>query len=252
MTGPDGLTTVEKSLDIIEAIDAYGTIGPTELAEELGIHKSTAYTHLRTLDERGYAVKEDGEYRLSFRFLKHGGSLRSDLELYRRAKEDVRRLAETTGEVGNLGIIEEGMGVLIYRAEGADAVSDNAPVGSYTPLHATAYGKAMLAHLPDERVDRIVDRHGLPGKTNHTVTDRERLFERLETIRERGYAIDEEEVNVGLCCVGSSITDDQGRPIGGVSVAGPASKLDDRTYVQDLAKQIRNAVNKIELKIMYD
>jgi DNA-binding IclR family transcriptional regulator len=251
MTASEGLTTVEKSLDIIEALDTYGPIGPTELADELDIHKSTAYTHLRTLDERGYVVKAENGYRLSFRFLERGGSIRNDLEIYRQARENVESLSETTGEVANLGIIEEGMGVLIYRAEGGDAVSDNAPVGSYTHLHTTAYGKAMLAALPDRRVDRIVDRHGLPKRTKHTITDRERLFERLETIRERGYAIDEEEVNPGLYCVGSAITDDEGRPIGGVSVAGPASKLDD-TYARDLAKQIRNAVNRIELKIMYE
>jgi DNA-binding IclR family transcriptional regulator len=75
MAGVDRLTTVEQALDMIETLDAYGTIDPTELAEELGMHKGTAYTHPRTLNERGYAVKEHGGCRLSFRFLKHGGSL---------------------------------------------------------------------------------------------------------------------------------------------------------------------------------
>lgn len=251
MTTSEGLTTLETSLDIVEALETYGPIGPTGLADQLDIHKSTAYTHLRTLDERGYAIKSENGYRLSFRFLEHGGSIRNDLEIYRQAKENVESLSETTGEVANLGIIEDGMGVLLYRAEGVDAVSDNAPIGSYTYLHTTAYGKAMLATFPDGHVDRIVDQRGLPAQTENTITNRGRLFDRLETIRERGYAIDREEVNPGLYCVGSAITDDEGRPVGGVSVAGPASKLDE-VYARDLANQIRNAVNRIELKIMYE
>jgi len=202
---------------------ARGIVDGGEVTEDLGIHRSTAYTHLRTLSDHGYVVRSEDEYSLSFRFLKHGGIVRDEFEIYRRSKKSIRSLAERTGEVANLGLMEDGQGVLVYRVEGDQAVSDNAPVGSYTHLHATAYGKAMLAELP----------------------------ERLATIRERDYAIDREETSRGLHCVGSAITDGDGRPVGGMSVTGPANKLNDTAYLQKLAKQIKNEVNKVEFEIMY-
>ncbi|MFB6295862.1 MAG: IclR family transcriptional regulator [Halobacteriales archaeon] len=251
MTAPEGLSTVEKSLEIIQALDTHGTAGPTELADELGMHKSTAYTHLRTLSDHGYVVREEDGYSLSFRFLKHGGTARDDCEIYHRSRESIRSLAERTGEVANLGLMEDGRGVLVYRVKGDQAVSDNAPVGSYTHLHATAYGKAMLAELPEGEVEEIVASEGLPQRTENTIGDEAELFERLDAIRERGYAVDREETSPGLYCVGSAITGDDDRPVGGISVSGPASKLNDTAYLQELIDQIENEVNKIELEVMY-
>jgi len=230
---------------------ARGIVDGGEVTEDLGIHRSTAYTHLRTLSDHGYVVRSEDEYSLSFRFLKHGGIVRDEFEICRRSKKSIRSLAERTGEVANLGLMEDGQGVLVYRVEGDQAVSDNAPVGSYTHLHATAYGKAMLAELPESEVERIVASEGLPRYTENTISDEAELPERLATIRERDYAIDREETSRGLHCVGSAITDGDGRPVGGMSVTGPANKLNDTAYLQKLTKQIKNEVNKVELEIMY-
>jgi DNA-binding IclR family transcriptional regulator len=138
--------------------------------------------------------------------------------------------------------------VLLYKSEGPEGVTQKPVTGEYTHMHMTALGKALLTTQSDERVDEIIDTHGLPAATQHTITDRDELFEELEAIREQGYSVEDQERREGIRAIGVPIHDDDGGAIGAVSISGPVSKLTDERISEELLEQIRNAVNIIEIR----
>ncbi|MCU4975495.1 hypothetical protein OB955_22665 [Halobacteria archaeon AArc-m2/3/4] len=127
------------------------------------------------------------------------------MQIYEIAKLEVDRLAEETGELANLTIEEHGHSVNSHQVQGEQAVKVDSYVGTSVDLHATALRKSILAYLPEERIDTIIDNHGLLHRTEQTVSTREKLGEELEMVREREYAIDDEERLNGLRYVAAPI-----------------------------------------------
>lgn len=246
------MKSLERAFAVLEAVATLEEPGVTEIAEEIGVAKSTVFDHLKTLEANDFVVKtEDSSYRLGLRFLDYGGQTRSQFELYRIAKPELEKLAAETDELVNLVVEEHGVGVYIDYVKGAEAVNLDTYVGKRELLHSTACGKAILAHLPDERVDEIVDRHGLPGETDRTVTSRAELDERLERVRERGFAVDREEQLAGLRCVAAPVTDGESEVLGSVSVSGPTSRLQDDRLTNELAEKVMRTANIIEINLTY-
>ncbi|WP_197431324.1 IclR family transcriptional regulator [Halorubrum sp. CBA1125] len=192
------IKAVSTMFKIVESLRDRERTGVSELADRLDMPKSTVHVYLQTLADEGYVINEDGKYSLSHGFLEIGGAVRKQMSIYQAARPEIDALSADTGEVANLGIEEGGKRVLLYSAEPSEGVFDNSPVGQYTHMHWTALGKALLAQLPDERVDDVVDRHGLPEATENTITEREALFEALDRIRDRGYAVEDEERREGI------------------------------------------------------
>jgi len=245
------LGSVEKTFEIVRYLDTEGKVGVSKIAEDLGYHKATVHSHLRTLNSIGYVISDDGEYELSLQFLRHGGRVRNRLPLFREGKEEIKNLASKTGELANLGVIQNGRVVVIFMVEGEDAVHDEAPVGKHTHVHSTALGKSILAHYPEERVHEILDDRGMPELTENTITDREELFQQLKQVHERGFAIDEEEGRKGIKCIGAPIFGPDGDPVGAVSVTGPKTRLSDEIYHENISQTILDVANVIEVKLEY-
>lgn len=239
------------SLRILEALKEKGTAGVTELATDLELPKSTVYSHLRTLHEHEYIVWQDDAYRIGLKFLDFGEHRRDRMRIYNVAKPEVESLADETGELANLLVEEHGEGVYLFRAKGKQAVNLDTHAGMRVNLHCTSLGKAILAHLPEERVDEILDRRGLPTRTANTITTREELEAELGSIRERGYAKDNGERLSGLRCVAAPITDADDRAIGAVSVAGPTSRMKGEAFESEVAERVQSAANVIELNLTY-
>ncbi len=120
---------------------------------------------------------------------------------------------------------------------GNNAIQIDTHTGEAVYLHNTALGKAILAHLPKERVEEIIDRHGLPSKTDRTITDKKELFETLEGVHERGIAFDDEERINGLRCVAVPILDN-GKTIGAISVSGPKSRMDNERFREGIPNKL--------------
>jgi DNA-binding IclR family transcriptional regulator len=118
-------------------------------------------------------------------------------------------------------------------------------------LHCTALGKAILAYLPEERVREIIDTHGLPERTDATITDEEELFDELEGIRDRGYARDMEERVAGLLCVAAPIRNLDGDPLGAISVSGPTSRMKGERFDEEVPEELTSTANVIELNLNY-
>ncbi|RQG93628.1 IclR family transcriptional regulator [Natrarchaeobius chitinivorans] len=242
--------TTEKSLHLIEKLRELDGARIHVLEDELEMTKGAIHNHLSTLRTHGYVIKEGNEYRLSLKVLTLGGYVRSNYSIYQFGRPKANKLAADTGMLVNLATEEHGQSVYLYQARGEYAVNLDTQVGHRLRLHNIAIGKAILAYLPDERVEAIVDEWGLPTETENTITDRETLFEELESVREQGFATDLEERTEGLCCIAAPIQpgDDI---LGAISISAPTSRLGDRAFDDDLVGQVKSTANEIALDIKY-
>jgi IclR family acetate operon transcriptional repressor len=247
-TSGDGvqLSTVHNAFNIVEAVAQKGEVGVTELAEDLDMHKSTVHTYLQTLVDAGYLVQPDKTYQISLEFMRLGVIARGS-ELYEASLGEISKLATKAGERANLGIPERGYVYVIRVTDTRKAQLE----GRNHHMHATGLGKAILAHLPADRVSSIIEQHGLPELTRHTITDEGELFEELETIRNQGYAVDAEECSAGAMCFAAPITDSAGRALAAIGVTGPPDRLSQDEYSEELITELRRNADAIEAKLGY-
>ncbi|MDQ2052168.1 IclR family transcriptional regulator [Natronolimnohabitans sp. A-GB9] len=249
--GNGGIKATETAFDIIETIHDEQPVRLTELAESVGIANSTAHDHLSTLQEHGYVVERDDGYYLALTFLDHGMRAKDYYqELLEVSKPALQQLVTETDEAVNLVVEEHDRAVYIERLTGERGVPTNSWVGKQKLLHSLSAGKAILAHLPDERVNEILDSCGLPAATEQTITSREQLLDELETIRERGVAFNDRESHAQIRAIGAPIVV-EGRTYGAVSVAGPAKRLTGEYFREEISDLLLGAVNEIELKLTY-
>lgn len=240
---------VNISFQILWALQEFDRPGVTELADHLNYSKSTIYSHLVTMEDNEFVIKEGGGYRLSLRILDLAQNVRYQVANFDIIREEVDKLAEDTGEVSQFAIEEYGKISFLYKAHGERSVETASRVGKQGPLHSTGLGKAILANLPSERVNDVIDMHGLEAKTENTITDREELERELAEVRDNGYAIDDEENNAGLRCVAAPIVD--GWFVGAVSVVGPSSRIEGKRFEEELPAKVRRAANIIECNIKF-
>lgn len=252
---PSQNTRVVKTSDtvfgIVESLDSGEARGVTEIAAELDKAPSTVHKHLTTLVEMEYLVREGRKYKMGLKFFEKGVAARNEFPLYPLASDSIEELAETTGEVVWVIVEEHGYGVHIMKAVGSHGVQTHGALGKRAHLHHLAAGKAILAHLPDDRVSEILDQHGLEAQTEHTITTREGLESDLADIRERGYACNDQETVEGLQSVGAPILLDQDRPVGALCVCGPARRMVGDRLSEEIPEALLGATNEIELRLTY-
>ena len=242
--------TADTIFGIVEFLLENGGSGVKEIADEQGIAESTVHSHLATLLDHEYVEKEGTTYRLSLKFLDHGIQVRGELSLTRAAKPVIEQLSEETGEVAWVVVEEHGRAVYLMKSSGENAVRTRGRIGRRTTMHDIAAGKAILAHLPESRVEDIIDAFGLPERTENTITERDALYRELESIREQGYAINDGETTGKVRAVASPIiwNDDVQ---GAVGIAGPKHRLSGDTFTESIPTKILQAVDTIELKLEY-
>lgn len=244
------LRSAKTTFEIVEGLRELGGAGVSELANHLSMPTSSVHDYLKTLEAEEYIVREDGTYLIGARFLTLGEHYRAGQKVWKVARPEIDDLAQETGEHANLLVEEHGWGIFLYRLQGEDAVELDTHAGMRVHLQTTALGKSILAHRPRSAVDAILDRHGLPAVTERTIVDRERLFEELDEIRERGYATDDEERITGMRCVAAPILTD-GRPIAAVSVSAPKSRLQGEQFRTDLPNAVMDTANVIQINLTY-
>lgn len=250
-TARNPVKSVETTFEVLDALKNLDGAGVTELARHLGIPKSTVHNYLSTLEQEEYVVNRDGVYEVGLRFLELGSYARHREKLFEVAKPEVDRLAAETGELANILVEEHGRGSYLYRARGDEAVQVKAHVGTRVPLHTTALGKAILAHMATERVDAVVDRHGLGGGTGQSVSSRAELEQELADVRERGVAFDDEERLEGLRCVAAPVLDHDNEVTGAISVSGPTNRFRGDRFREELPQRVLEVANVIELNVTY-
>ena len=242
------LRSIQRVSEIIELLQEHGPMGTTEITESLDVPTSTAHDYLSSLYDLEYLVKTEGKYNLGLRLLDHGIAARDRHAIADIGKQTITQLANETGEAAWLVTEEHGRAVYLDYALGEHAVQTHARIGTRSYLHQLASGKSILAYLPEERVDEIIDRHGLEQRTPHTIDSREGLLEELKATRERGYAINDQEAVEGARALGKAIVVG-GDVVGAISIVGPANRLTDKQLADGTVDQIRGAANELELKL---
>jgi DNA-binding IclR family transcriptional regulator len=250
------IKAVGRSMEIIHALRELRGATLTELSEVVGLAPGTVHTHLMTLNDYGLAVKDGEAYRLGLQFVTLGEYVKHRHILYQSAKQEVDKLAAETGECIHLFTHDDGQGFILYESYGKDAVGSRLHYRlreePYQHLYCSAGGKAMLAHMDRETVERIIDQHGLEQMTPNTITDCDTLFEELKQVREDGFALNDEELVRGQRAVGVAILDSEERPLGAISLSAPRSRLNDERFAEVVPEQVADAANLIELNIHTD
>lgn len=246
------IKAVEKMDLILKTIVDRKGATAEELSTKLDIPLSTVFDHLYTLEAIGYIVKIDGDYQLASRLLKLGDGYRLAKPVFVHAKPHINWLSEETGRHASLMVEENGHGIYIYTAEASESGPLVGTLGQRTKLHASAPGKAILAHMPSERRVETMERHGLPEYTDSTITSEEGMRTELSEIRTQGYAIDREEGLEGFEGIGAPIIDrSSGQILGAISSYTVASG-DVEANEESFRNEIQEARNRIELNLAYN
>ena len=234
--------TTDTSIAVLSAVAELE--GPTagEVAESLDIAHSTVHKHLQTLLANGLVVQSDGAYRLGLKLYHLGTKAKRRDSRYLLAREKVHEIAERTSEVVNFSVAENGRAITLFDSLESGSLA-GFESGQYFHLHGTAAGKAMLAEMRPDRVRAIIDQWGLPRLTANTITDEDELFDELEAVRERGYAVNEEEAWERLKAVAVPVRNPDGTVLGAMDVSGPPARL---PYERELARILREGVAELE------
>jgi len=243
--------TTETTFDFVHTLQKYRRRphrGGGRLSGLLAEHGLSAPEHAARA-----RVRPERRRRVStrVRFLTLGGQVQTGQEGFDLAKKKVDQLAAETEERSQFIVEEHGSRFYVYTQAGENAVQTDATIGKRGYLHVSAAGKAILAALPRQRVEDVIDRRGLPAVTEQTITDESALFEELEAIRERGYAYNREESTEGLRAVGVAITDRNDGVIGALSISAPAHRLKDDRFETEFPDLIMGVTNEIELRLEY-
>ena len=246
------LSSVANSIRLTKAFSENEfEMGISALASKLGLAKSTVHRLASTLVEYDILEqnRENGKYRLGLALFELGTLVRRKMDVMSEAQQQIHALADLTGETVQLAILDH-LSVLYIRVrESRQAVRMSQGLGSRAPAHCTSVGKALLAYQPAEIVKQVID-NGLRRYTAATITDPAKLMEELGTIRSRGYALDDEEIEDGLRCVAAPIRDHSGQVIAAISVAAPVQRMSKKS-VQATIPPVQASAEAISRRLGY-
>ncbi|GAA1129343.1 IclR family transcriptional regulator [Citricoccus alkalitolerans] len=225
--GTSGVQSVDRAATVLQILAREGRAGGSEIAAEMGIHKSTASRLLGALVSRELVQqdRERGKYQLGFGILRLAAAIPGRLNLVQEVGPLLQDLATTVKETVNLAVLRSGYAVNVDQALGPSTLATQDWIGSLTPLHATASGKVLLAALSTEDRRQLLRGSRLPQFTSRTITSRARLEEELLEAAHAGYAATREEYEIGLSSVAVPVRDHRGSVVASISVSGPTFRF---------------------------
>jgi IclR family KDG regulon transcriptional repressor len=237
---------VSKVLRVFEALGAAPEGLPLkDVALRTGINKSTAYRFLAHLEFEGYLFRDDaGSYLVGPKLVRLGSGIGYQTSLRKISRPVLQDLWKVTGETVNLGTLDGQDVFYLDVLQSPHPFRMASPIGSWRPLYCTAMGKALAAFLPPEDKEHVLGSLKFEKLTPHTITQPLRLRRELESIRQRGYGLDDEEATLGARCISAPIVADQGKAVAAISVAGPVTRI-GRDKIPFLAKAVMTSAKAI-------
>ncbi len=238
------IQSVERAADILELfLVTKPELSIKEISEHLNLSKSTVHGIIKTLEHRGYLQQnpEDLKYKPGIKLFELGNFVGKNLDIAKVAKPFIRELVDELNETVHLVSLQRDEIIYIEKVEGQSALTIYSHIGKRAPFHSTGVGKSILAHLNENEVNRILSSITLESFTKHTMTNIEEIKEQLHDIREQGYAVDDEEIELGLKCIAAPIFNHQGNVIASISCAAPKMRLDENKLPQVIAGITRAA-----------
>jgi len=251
---PAAVQSVDRALTILELLAADGRLGVGEIAALLGVHKSTASRLLATLESHGLAeqLPDRGRYQLGVGVLRLAGATRSRMDVVQESRAVSAALAARVGETVNVVILAGRETLYLDQVSGPSALQIHNWVGKRNPVHATANGRVLLAHVSEAERDAILAAAtGTDGEltrlTERTQVSREALLVDLEQVRERGYAVARDELEVGLTALAAPVRGAGGEVVASLSVSGPTFRVDSRLEV--IAAEVVAAASDVSTRM---
>jgi DNA-binding IclR family transcriptional regulator len=241
------IQVIERMMGLLNALAGHAIpVNLKQLATETRLHPSTAHRILSVMvDNRLVDRIEPGTYRLGIRLLELGNLVKSRISVRQEALPHMQQLHQELGETVNLSVRHDDEVVYIERTTGNSSMMRVVQIiGARAPLHITAVGKLFLAEDSADNFAAYAQRTGLPRYTDSTLTDADSLSRELEKIRRLGYAIDDEEAEKGVSCIGAGIFNDEGRLVAGLSVSAPSDRLN-----KSWSAQVRRTAERISRAI---
>jgi DNA-binding IclR family transcriptional regulator len=245
--------SVDRALSILEVLSDYENgLGITELSEKIGLHKSTVHRLLSTLIYKGYVEqdKDTNKYKLTLKLFELGNKNIEKIDVLSVARPYLKELVEKANEAVHLVVLDGTDIVYIDKVESKNTIRMHSRIGKRSPVYCTAVGKSILAHLTDKEIEKIWNNSTIEKFTHYTITDLKTLKKELELIKERGYAVDNEENELGVRCVGAAIFDYRGDVCSAISVSGPTMRI-TKDRVEELGKLVIEYSQKISEKLGY-
>jgi len=220
------ITSLGKGLRVLELLAEHGELGVSAVAAHLGTNRAGCHRFLLTLRDLGYVEKtEAGRYRLTFRMLEMGMKNLDRFEIRHTAHPMMQELSRSFGETVNLGYWDGRAIVHLDKINSTEILRMDSGLGDQAPAYCTGLGKAILAFLPAEKIEEYLESVTFEALTPTTITSVESMHKELSKIREAGFAVDNEELSIGLRCVAAPVFDYAGRPSYALSVSGPTHRM---------------------------
>jgi DNA-binding IclR family transcriptional regulator len=242
---------VERALAMLEAVaQAAEGLSNAEISRKLEIPKSSASYILRTLETQGYLTRnsETGKYRVGLKVLSLSRGALTGIDVREVALPIMRHLMEKTNLTCHLAILDGPDAVYIEKVEPTGFIRMDTWVGRRMRVHATSVGKALVAHIPQERLEKILAERGMEKRTPKTITSVPRLLKDLEKVREHGYAVDDEENNMGARCVGAPIFNQDGRIEASIGLSGTTNQVNPHTMPRIL-EHLKDAARHVSMQL---
>ncbi|MEO6471438.1 MAG: IclR family transcriptional regulator [Aeromicrobium sp.] len=241
--------SVDRAISILETLAHDGESGVTKIAQELGVHKSTAFRLIAALERRGLVEQnlERGKYRLGVGILRLAGATTARLDVVQEARPLARALAAKTGETVNIAVLSEGAALYLDQIAGTSALQPHNWVGQRIPLHATANGKVLLSGMTAEQITDEVGQR-FRAYTPTTVTSLKKLLVDIEDVRTKGFAVVVDELEMGLTAVAAPLRNAHGDVIASLSVSGPTFRFDE-DQVKQAIQQVTEVADEVSERL---
>lgn len=224
------IQVAERIFQAVEELSLCEPAGLVELSNRLELHKSTVHRILSSLQMMGYVRQEEdtGKYRLSLKWMEISNRITEKLDIVSIARPYLRKLSEISGETVHLVEVEGNEAIYIDKVEsGSNSIRMVSRVGSRIPLYCSGVGKAMLAERSDEEIEEIWNSSDIRAMTPKTILSLDEFLETIREIRKFGYALDNEENEMGVRCIAASILDHEGKARNAFSISAPVGRMTD-------------------------
>jgi len=238
-----------RGLELLESVARGGSIALTTMCRDSGLNRSTAHHLLQTLAAHGYVIQDEARaYRIGPKIFRLATATWSDAQIAQMALPCLRELVRQTGETANVAVRKEHEAILLETVDGGGTLRVVDRVGAARPIYASGVGKVLLAWAEAEERESIIRALKLNPLTPRTIVDRKRLQRELVRARHAGYALDDEEMTAGVCCIAAPVFALPGQVVAAVGIAGPAARV-SRAMLRKFEKPLARAVRKLSTRL---
>ncbi|WP_209124996.1 IclR family transcriptional regulator [Alkalihalobacillus sp. BA299] len=246
------IQSIIRAAEILELFLSSAELSIKEISQNTGLSKSTVHGIIKTLEYKGFLTQnpEDQKYKLGMKLFELGNSVSNNLNIGKIARPYIQELVEKLKETVHLVILDQSEVIYVEKVEGSHSLSMYSQIGKRAPIHCTGVGKAILAFRPEEEIDQLLSETTLTPFTDKTMTDKEKIKEHLKQVKRQGYAMDDEEIEIGLRCVAAPIFNHKGEAIASISCAAPITRFNDE-LITNVIVHIKLAADAISRQMGY-